>query len=285
MAHHEFAAFAEKLADAAHQAILPFMNGNVSAKQKADNTPVTEADKTAESAMRTLIESTYPEHGIFGEEFGISTSFTTNNMRSAEREPEHSERGEAAAGAATPPLNHYSWVLDPIDGTRAFIAGKEDWGTLIALCENGTPIIGVLHQPTTGKRWVGIKHRPTLLNGKPCHTSNITEIQDASFSTTSANYFSVIQAAKIAQLAEQCQTAIQDGDCIAYGLLAGGARDVVIDVGIKPYDILALVPIIEGAGGTITTSDGQAITLDNAHSALACSNAALHHNVRNFLGW
>lgn len=258
----EFLAFAERLADAAEAAILPFLKNGFTAEQKADTSPVTEADKAAEAAMRALIEAHHPSHGIFGEEFGMRLAHAAN----------------------TAPHN-YIWVLDPIDGTRAFIEGRDAWGTLIALCENSEPVLGVLHQPTTGDRWLGVKDKPSTCNGAPCKTSTITTLEEARFSTTSADYFSVTEASRIAKLAETCKTAERNGDCIAYGMLATGMRDIVIDVGLKPYDILALAPIITGAGGIITTKKGEPITLANADSAIACNNAVLHTAVKQFLGW
>jgi histidinol phosphatase-like enzyme (inositol monophosphatase family) len=198
-----------------------------------------------------LIVQHYPDHGIYGEEFGQQSLEKT-----------------------------YIWVIDPIDGTRAFIAGENAWGTLIALCENGVPILGILDQPITGERWVGVKGQPTLYNSplrreEEIKTRPCAALANAELSTTSAHYFTPPQAKAFRQLAQQCATAIAGGDCYAYGLLARGARDVVVDAGLKPYDILALVPIITGAGGKITTWDGAAVSLTNYAHVVATGDGAL----------
>lgn len=201
------------------------------------------ADRAAETAIRTLIEAYYPTHGIYGE-----------------------EHGQSGLG------NPYVWVIDPIDGTRAFIAGKKEWGTLIALCEYGVPILGILNQPITGERWVGAKDMATTYNGQPVRTRACPSLSDAVISTT---YCAPPDDARFATLAAQCRETIPQGDCYAYGLLARGERDMVGDTALKPYDILALVPIIEGAGGRITGWDGAPITLTHYASAIARGDGSL----------
>ena len=245
----DFLAFAHQLADAAGAAIRPYFGAHGDVESKSDQSPVTIADRAAEQAMRALITAQFPEHAIFGEEFGQYS-------------------------AASP----YTWVLDPIDGTRAFIAGKKEWGTLIALCENGVPILGILDQPITGERWVGV--RGTLSDYK---TRACASLAEASISTTSRNYFTPPQAAAFVKLAEQCGEVIADGDCYAYGMLARGERDAVVDAGLKPYDILALVPIIEAAGGKITAWDGAPITLTHFSTALAAGDAVRHAEMLDIL--
>ena len=262
----EFLAFAHTLADAAGAAIRPYFGAHGDVEEKSDNSPVTLADKIAEKAMRALIDRTYPDHAIYGEEGGQKKT-----------------------------ISEYCWVIDPIDGTRAFIAARKEWGTLIALCADGVPILGILDQPITGERWVGVKGEstthtvtPHLLRGPSsfekdgagvttlCQARPCTSLADAEFSTTSALYFTPTQAKHIATLAGSCRRTVKDGDCYAYGLLARGARDLVVDAGLKPYDILALVPIIEGAGGVITGWDGSAVTLSNYANVVAAGDAALH---------
>ena len=283
-----FVTFAHQLADAAGAAIRPYFGAHGEVIAKGDASPVTIADRAAEQAMRALIEAQFPEHGIFGEEFGVKD------------------------GA------HYSWVLDPIDGTRAFIAGNKEWGTLIALCEDGVPVLGVLDQPVTGERWVGVDGRAvySVIASEAKHPERSGErllsqstlptpedgllrfarndevklsvrscptLSNACLSTTSRNYFTPPQAKAFVKLAEQCNEVIEAGDCYAYGLLARGLRDMVVDAGVKPYDILALVPIIEGAGGKITAWDGAAITLTHFTTVLAVGDAALHAEVMALL--
>ena len=239
----ELISFAHQLADAAGAAIRPYFGVHGDVETKGDQSPVTIADRAAEQAMRALITLQFPDHAIFGEEFGQSVQ------------------------SQSP----YTWVIDPIDGTRAFIAGKKEWGTLIALCENGVPILGVLDQPITGERWVGVRGIPSETKTRNCPSLN-----GASISTTSRNYFTPSQAAAFVKLAEGCGEVIEKGDCYAYGMLARGKRDAVVDAGLKPYDILALVPIIEAAGGIITAWDGAPITLSHFSTALAAGDPARH---------
>ncbi len=242
----QFTAFAHLLADAAGRVILPYFESQLTVEVKADKSPVTKADREAEQAMRGLIEQEFPDHAIFGEEGGQKKT-----------------------------ISEFTWVLDPIDGTRAFIAGRKEWGTLIALCSDGVPILGILDQPATGERWVGVRGKLTTLNGDVVETRPCTALAEAELSTTSASHFTPEQAKKIVPIAQATRNTVADGDCYAYGLLARGARDVVVDAGLKPYDILALVPIVEGAGGTITGWDGAPITLTHFSTAVAVGDAAL----------
>lgn len=250
-----YIAFAHLLADAAGRAILPHFESPLTVETKADHTPVTRADREAEQAMRGLIEQEFPDHAIYGEEFGVRS----------------------------PSGTQYTWVLDPIDGTKAFIAGRREWGTLIALCADGVPILGILNQPATGERWVGARGEPTVLNGEPIRTRPCPTLAGAELSTTSASYFSTEQAGRVLTLAQAVRHRVQDGDCYAYGQLARGARDIVIDAGLKPYDILALAPIVHGAGGQLTGWDGAPITLTHYATALATGDAALAKEIRNIL--
>lgn len=257
-----FISFAHHLADAAGAAIRPYFNTALEVSTKADQSPVSIADREAEAAMRSLIEAQYPAHGVYGEEFGQS-------------------------GTTSPSREQYTWVLDPIDGTRAFLAGSTQWGTLIALCKNGIPILGILDQPITRERWVGantVTHYARATNDHAISTRPCPSLQQASISTTSHRYFSAPQAIHFAKLAEQCGEVIANGDCYAYGLLARGKRDIVVDAGLKPYDILALVPIIEGAGGVITGWDGAAVTLSNYAHVVAAGDAARHQETLDILG-
>ena len=243
----QFIPFAHRLADAAGDAIRPHFGDHGAVEAKHDQSPVTRADRAAEMAMRALIETHYPDHGIYGEELGQKVD------------------GQ-----------RFVWAIDPIDGTRAFIAGGHAWGTLIALCDHGVPVLGVLDQPITGERWFGMTEQTTLLNGQPIKTRSCQSIDNTEISTTSVNHFDPVQAERYAALASQCGEAIAGGDCYAYGLLARGQRDIVADAGLKPYDILALVPIVEGAGGTLRAWDGAPITLAHHATALAVGDAALY---------
>lgn len=256
----DFIGFAHQLADAAGAAIRPYFGAHGDVEAKGDSSPVTIADRAAETAMRALIAQHFPEHGIYGEEHGCTGT----------------ER-------------NYVWVIDPIDGTRAFIAGKKEWGTLIALCENGVPVLGILDQPVTGERWVGVEGvatfytKPVVANAGSeqvtapfeltLSTRSCTALTEASISST---YCAPPDDQRYAALAKQCQEQIVAGDCYAYGLLASGKRDIVCDTALKPYDILALVPIIEGAGGVITGWDGKPVTLTHYAQVVAAGDKSLH---------
>jgi inositol-phosphate phosphatase/L-galactose 1-phosphate phosphatase/histidinol-phosphatase len=244
---NQYLAFAHLLADAAGRAIRPHFERVGAVETKADDSPVTQADKAAETAIRGLIEQEFPDHAIFGEEEGHKKT-----------------------------ISEFTWVIDPIDGTRAFIEGRKEWGTLIALCSDGVPILGMLDQPITGERWVGVRGEATVYQGSAVKTRAISSLKEAEFSTTSVRYFTPEQGAHVAKLAQSCRRTVKDGDCYAYGLLARGERDIVVDAGLKPYDILALVPIIEGAGGIITTWEGKSVTLQDYANVVAASDKDLH---------
>lgn len=263
--------FAHALADASGAAIRPYFGVAVDVETKADNSPVSIADRAAEAAIRDLITRHYPEHGIYGEEFGSSFVIP---VKAGISSPGVDSRLRGNDDVTTP---RYTWVIDPIDGTRAFLAGSKEWGTLIALCEDGVPIIGLLDQPITGERWAAVRGEHSL------KTRACSSLAEAEISTTSARYFTAPQAVRFAALAEQCKTVIADGDCYAYGMLARGERDLVVDAGLKPYDILALVPIIEAAGGVITGWDGAPITLENYANVLAAGDAARHKEALDIL--
>lgn len=242
-----FIALAHALADASGRVISEHFGNVVSIETKADSSPVSIADKEAERVMRELIVQAFPNHSIFGEEHGAELSADSK----------------------------YTWVLDPIDGTRAFLEGKKEWGTLIALCENGVPILGMLNQPITGERWLGVAGKPTTLNDASMRVRICEHLADAEISTTSAAYFTPPEAASFVTLAKACKHTVAGGDCYAYGMLARGGRDIVLDMHLKPYDILALVPIIEGSGGTIRTLNNHAVTMQDYANVIACGSPEL----------
>lgn len=150
------------------------------------------------------------------------------------------------------------WVLDPIDGTKAFITGKPTWGTLIALLHDGKPVMGIIDQPITQERWIGVEGRQTVLNGEPISTRDCSELGSAYMCTTSPLMFTGASKTAYARLRDSV-VAVQFGtDCYGYGLLAAGFVDIVAEADMKPWDYMAMVPIIEGAGGVITDwSDNQ----------------------------
>jgi histidinol phosphatase-like enzyme (inositol monophosphatase family) len=219
---------AQHLADIAGDAIRPFYRAACQIEDKADASPVTLADRAAEAAMRQILTERRPSDGIIGEEYGI-------------------ERGDAAR----------CWVLDPIDGTRSFIAGRPIFGTLIALIENGEPVIGVIDQPILGERWVGVRGRPTEFNGVICATRPCDQLGIAQLATTSPYLFTVDGIARFDRLRGATRGLVLGGDCYAYATLALGQLDLVVEEGLKLYDFAALIPVIEGSGGRMSDWSGR----------------------------
>ena len=242
----DFAAFVERLAQVSGEVILPFFRSAIGAEDKSLGgvfDPVTEADRGAEAAMRRLIGQTFPAHGVIGEEYGV-------------------DRAEA----------EYVWVLDPIDGTKSFISGMPTWGTLIGLMHRGRPVYGMMAQPFTRERFTGDGKRARLrtlavTRGDAPPTEWVTRtlrvracasLAEATISTTSpALIRDPADAEAYRRVEARTRLSRYGGDCYAYCALAAGFVDVVIETGLKPHDIVALAPIIEGAGGVITTWDGQ----------------------------
>jgi len=242
----DFAAFVERLAQVSGDIILPFFRSAMGAEDKSRGgvfDPVTEADRGAEAAMRRLISQTFPAHGVIGEEYG-------------------QDRPDA----------EYVWVLDPIDGTKSFISGLPTWGTLIGLMHRGAPVYGMMAQPFTRERYFGDGKRarvrflapsrgeapPSEWATRGLRTRACASLAEATVMTTSpllirddsdrAAYRGVEQAARLVRYG---------GDCYSYCALAGGFIDLVIETNLKPHDVVALIPIVNGAGGIITTWDGE----------------------------
>ncbi len=250
----DFSGFVNELATVSGQAILPFFRTALAAIDKSGGgafDPVTEADKAAEVAMRRMIGRTFPDHGIVGEEFGT-------------------ERGDA----------ELVWVLDPIDGTRAFVSGLPLWGTLIGLLRGGRAAYGMMHQPFIGERFFGDggqagyrgPHGQRRLRTRPCGS-----LDQATLSTTSPRLFDDAGAASFRRVEEQVRMTRYGYDCYAYCMLAAGHIDLVIEAGLKAYDIVALIPIIEGAGGVVTTWDGG--RPEGGGAIVACGDPRLHDAV------
>lgn len=252
-------ALALRLADAAGDAIRPYFR-TVSAERKDDATPVTLADRAAEEAMRRILAAEVPKDTVIGEELG-STAGSSGR----------------------------SWVLDPIDGTAAFLAGRPIFGTLIALVVEGWPVLGIIDQPILGERWVGVSGRPTTLNGKPVRTRACRELADATIGTTGPHYFDDHDGEHFMGLAAKTdhRRMVMGGDCYNYAMLATGQLDIVCEANLKLHDWAALVPVVEGAGGTMAdwngeplhaASDGRVIALgdparlDDVIEALACGH-------------
>jgi myo-inositol-1(or 4)-monophosphatase len=230
----DFKAFIGRLATASGETILPFFRTSLLIDDKSANLdfdPVTEADRAAEAVMRRMIKANFPQHGIVGEEFG-------------------SEREDA----------EYVWVLDPIDGTKSFIAGFPIWGTLIALLHKGMPVFGMMHQPYIGERFSGDNGSANYSG--PSGQRRLTarrcaSLKEATSYTTSPLLMNAADRAAFAKVEAAVRLTRYGGDCYSYCMLAAGHLDLVVETELKPYDIAAIIPIVTGAGGVVTTWDGQ----------------------------
>jgi inositol-phosphate phosphatase/L-galactose 1-phosphate phosphatase/histidinol-phosphatase len=245
---------AGRLADVAGPIIQRYFRSGIAITDKDDASPVTAADREAEAAIRAILDAECPDHGILGEEHG------GQNL-----------------GA------EYVWVLDPIDGTKAFVTGKPLFGTLIALCQNGTPVLGVIDQPILKERWIGASGHGATYNGEAISTRDCADISDAWLYATSPDMFRGADETAFNRLAEKVKFPLYGGDCYAYGLLASGFTDIVCEATMQPYDYCALVPIVEGAGGKMSDWAGDKLTMSSDGRVLASGDKSLHQKAIDIL--
>jgi inositol-phosphate phosphatase/L-galactose 1-phosphate phosphatase/histidinol-phosphatase len=249
----EFLAFANSLADEAGGIIRKYFRQPFDVVSKGDSSPVTIADRTVEERLRTIIEERRPEDGILGEEFGTK-----------------------------PSKNGYMWVIDPIDGTKSFVIGRPTFGTLIALCKDDVPVLGVIDQAMTRERWIGAQGLVTTMNGMKIKTRPCPGLKDACAASTTPAMFS-----NTGPIYEKVEAATKmmawGGDCYMYGLLSCGFMDVCIEANLSPYDFAALVPVVEGAGGLMCDWDGRPLTLKSDGKVIAVGDAALKDQVLRIL--
>jgi histidinol phosphatase-like enzyme (inositol monophosphatase family) len=250
----ELVSLANSLADAARPIVARYFRTGVTIDDKSDASPVTVADREAETAMRALLARHVPGHGVFGEEHGA-------------------ERADA----------EYVWVLDPIDGTKAFITGLPVFGTLVALLHRGVPVLGVIDQPILGERWLGVEGRQSTFNGQPIRARACPALDRAYMYSTAPIMFPGILGEQHAALTRRVKLFRWGGDCYAYGLLAAGHVDLVVENDLKLYDFAALVPVIAGAGGLITDWRGKPLDMHSDGSVLAAGDAALHRAAMDVL--
>jgi histidinol-phosphatase len=250
--------FATELAQASGRLILDYYRQSLRGAgpaviTKADATPVTAADREAESLMRGMIEQRYPEHRVLGEEGGSS----------------------GPDGAAR------QWVLDPIDGTKSFVHGVPLFGTLIALLEGGRPVLGVIHLPATGELMIGAQGRGTTVNGRPVHVRATERLEEATFAfTDSAQLHRLGLSEGFLELQRRVRIVRGWGDCYGHFLVAAGRADIMIDPVMSVWDVAALKPCVEGAGGRLTELSGEDPPLGK--SALS-TNGRLHEAVLGVL--
>jgi len=251
----EYTAFARRLAAAARQETLPRFRARAAIHNKAgpEFDPVTDADREAERVITAMIADAYPDHGVLGEEFG-------------------ERKGDSA----------YRWVIDPVDGTRAFVCGAPTWTTLIALEEGGVPALGLIDQPYTDETWIGADCETLFSNGaktERAHTSGVTDLAEACISTTDPRadgYMGETAVAAFSRLAAATRLARFSLDAYAYGLLALGELDIVAENSLQRYDFAALLPVIEGAGGVATNWRGEPVGSDDRGEILAAATPELH---------
>lgn len=242
-----FVDLAYRLADAARPEIMNRFRTGIAVDAKSDASPVTEADRAAERAMRALINETFPDHGILGEEYGA-------------------ENVDA----------QYVWVLDPIDGTNSFVTGKPLFGTLIALCEDGAPIVGVIDAPGVEERWCGARGQITTRNGEAVITRDCESLDRAWLYATTPDMFHGTDNDAFTRLSDAAWRTVYGGDCYAYGLLASGYVDLVCEAQLGTYDFAALAPVVEGAGGRFTDWAGNPVNLKTDGRVLAGGDPELH---------
>ena len=239
--------FSNYLADESAKIIKQYFRKSLIVSNKEDQSPVTIADKNTELRIRELIESKYPNHGILGEEFDEKK----NN-------------------------SEYLWVIDPIDGTRSFIAGHKDFGTLIALLYKNEPIIGIINCPIHKERWVGVKGRRTTLNNIEVKTSNVISLKNSYVSSSGLYFDNDHLRVGFNKIIKKSKYYRYGGDCYMYGMLASGLIQIVIEDTLKTHDYMALIPVIKGAGGCVTDKYGNEVNINSKGSIIATANKTLH---------
>lgn len=251
-------AFAHRLADASGAVIRPYFRQRIEVTHKPGMhafDPVTEADRGAERAIRAILERERADDAILGEEYGEK------------------------------PGGPWRWVLDPVDGTRAFITGRHEWGSLIALEHENVPVLGILDQPVLGERFLGVNGRSFLLEGEKRTALKVrecAELKDAILCVTDPfAYFTQAQAAAFQRVSKAARMTRYSGDCYLFAALTLGFVDVIIEAGFKPWDIAALIPLVEGAGGVISAWDGG--DCRDGKTILACGDRRVHEEAIKLL--
>jgi inositol-phosphate phosphatase / L-galactose 1-phosphate phosphatase / histidinol-phosphatase len=243
-------ALAHRLADASGPVISSYFRQPLHVDDKSDASPVTAADREAEQAIRSILADARPDDGIIGEEFGDTNTDA-----------------------------EFVWVIDPIDGTKSFITGRPIFGTLIALVQNGVPVLGVIDQPVNGERWIGAAGHETRFNGAVVQVRDCPALASAVVGTTAADLFDTDQAKRWQAIAATAKHAVYGGDCYTYAQLASGFVDVVFEAGLQTYDYAALAPVIESAGGVVTDWQGNPLTLSSDGTILACGDRRTHAEI------
>lgn len=239
--------FANQLADASGAILRRRFRQRINVEIKPDNSPVSDADKETEGELRRLIAARFPDHGVIGEEYGA-------------------DRPEA----------EFVWVLDPIDGTKSFITGRPLFGTLIALCRAGEPLVGIIDHPAIGERWVGGGGQSTRFNGAPVRVRACSGLAAAALFGSSPHSKRPENEAAFDRVRRAVRQVLYSSDCYAYGLIACGFADLCIEFGIGIHDFLAVVPVLEGAGGVITDWAGKPLTIRSGDKVVAAGDPEVH---------
>jgi inositol-phosphate phosphatase/L-galactose 1-phosphate phosphatase/histidinol-phosphatase len=250
----DFTEFAEELAEAARAVLLSAYRTPIRSQDKPDASPVTEVDREAETVMRGLIGKAFPDHGIIGEEF--------------------------------PPVRlgaPWLWTLDPIDGTKSFLTGRPTFAILVALLHEGAPVLGVIDNPVLDERWLGARGRATTLNGQPARARGRPELAGAALCAGSPEMFEGADAESFARVRAATGRPHYGGECYAYGLLASGHVDLVVEATLGPDDYFPLVPVVEGAGGVITDWQGAPLTMESDGRVAAAGDRRIHDKALKLL--
>lgn len=246
--------FINTLADTARKIAVPYFRADYACETKSDASPVTEADRAIEAALREMIDATYPQDGIIGEEFGIKSG-----------------------------TSGYDWVLDPIDGTRPFMVGLAHFTTLISRTKDGLPFLGCIDQPILKDRWIG-NGDVTDYNGEMSRSSDTTELADAVICSTGPTmFYGTDYEASFLNLEKKCKMMHWGGDAMLYASLASGRVDIVVETDLAIHDFCALSPIVNGAGGVMTDWDGKSLTTSSDGRVLACATKELHEKALEIL--
>ncbi|KAF0117411.1 MAG: Histidinol-phosphate phosphatase putative inositol monophosphatase [Rhodospirillaceae bacterium] len=240
-------ALAHHMAETSGARLRRYFRTPLAVDDKADASPVTIADRETESALRDILRQTVPDHGIIGEEYGAEN-----------------------------PTAEWVWVLDPIDGTKAFITGKPSFGTLIGLAWQGQPMLGVIDQPITGERWIGGRGVPALLNGHPIRVRPCADLQQACLYATDPDMFCGTEKTAWQRLERAVKLRRFGADCYAYGLLAAGFVDLVYECQLKVHDHLPVTAVIEAAGGLVTDRSGHPLGFASNTCVLAAGDRRAH---------
>lgn len=250
-----YIALANQLADIARPIANRYFRQPLEVLDKQDESPVTIADREIENALRERLQQTVSEHGIYGEEYG---------QQDIDAE--------------------WVWVIDPIDGTRAFITGVPLFGTLIALCYQGNPVYGIIDQPFLQERWQGGHGHPTTYNGNPTRVRSCRRLTDAyQFSTAPEMFTQPADIAAFQRISQLVKMVRFGTDCYAAGLIANGHADLMVEAGLQPFDYMALIAVIEAAGGCATSWSGERLTFAGDGRLLIACDPELHAQALDIL--